>query len=153
MSVITRFYTALGTGDWAMMGACYHPEARFSDPVFPDLDAEGVRAMWKMLLSSGRPLRITFKVLEESATGERCRWEAFYNFSRSGRPVHNIIHSTFTLKDGLILRQKDAFSFWRWSRQALGISGLLLGWTPVVRNKVRAMAAEGLRKSREAGGS
>lgn len=147
MPVITRFYTAFAQGDWATMAACYHPEARFSDPVFPELDAAGVRAMWKMLLSSGRPLRVTFKVLEETASGGRCRWEAFYTFSRSGRPVHNIIRSTFTLKDGLILRQKDEFSFWRWSRQALGMSGLLLGWTPIVRNKVRAIVAAGLRKS------
>jgi len=147
MSVVTRFYTAFAQGDWATMGSCYHNAARFSDPVFPDLDAKGVRAMWKMLLSSGRELRVTFNVLEENATGGRCRWEAFYTFSKSGRPVHNIITSTFTLKDGLIVRQQDVFDFWRWSRQALGTSGLLLGWSPVVRNKVRAFAAEGLHKA------
>lgn len=147
MSVINRFYTAFAKSDWATMGACYSDAALFSDPVFPDLDARGVRAMWKMLLTSGRPLRVTFAVIEENATGGRCRWEAFYTFSKSGRPVHNIITSTFTIKDGMIVRQVDAFDFWRWSRQALGASGLLLGWAPVVRNKVRAMAADSLRKA------
>ena len=147
MSVIDRFYTAFAKSDWATMGSCYSDGAHFSDPVFPDLDAKGVRAMWKMLLTSGRPLRITFTVLEEDATGGRCRWEAFYTFSKSGRPVHNIITSTFTIKDGLIVKQVDAFDLWRWSRQALGTSGVLLGWSPLLRNKVRTQAADNLRKA------
>ncbi|MDB5894551.1 MAG: snoaL-like protein, partial [Rhodoferax sp.] len=33
-----------------------------------------------------------------------------------------------------------------WSRQALGAPGMLLGWTPMLRNKVRAQAAANLRK-------
>ncbi|PMZ59603.1 DUF4440 domain-containing protein, partial [Pseudomonas sp. GW247-3R2A] len=34
---------------------------------------------------------------------------------------------------------------WAWSRQALGFKGLLLGWTPAVRNAVRAQALKGLK--------
>ncbi|RMU63272.1 hypothetical protein ALP29_200285 [Pseudomonas syringae pv. avii] len=34
---------------------------------------------------------------------------------------------------------------WRWSRQALGAKGLLLGWTPLVRNAVRVQALKGLK--------
>lgn len=149
MSVIVRFYTAFAQRDWSTMGACYAEDARFSDPVFPDLDATGVRAMWKMLLTSGSDLRVTFKVGGETAEHGRCQWEAFYTFSKTGRKVHNIIRSEFELRDGLIVRQQDHFDFWRWSRQALGVSGWLLGWTPMVRNKVRAAAAASLRKAME----
>ena len=147
MSVLTRFYTAFAQRDWSTMGACYADDARFSDPVFPDLDAAGVRGMWKMLLTSGTDLRVTFKVVEESAQRGVCEWEAFYTFSRTGRKVHNIIRSEFELRDGSIVRQCDRFDFWRWSRQALGLSGVLLGWSPLVRNKVRATAAAALRRS------
>src|SRR5436190_10391577 len=115
MSVIERFYSAFAQRDWAGMGSCYHPDARFSDPVFPDLDAEGVRAMWRMLLTSGRELRITYAVMEENESGGRCDWEAYYQFSRSGRSVHNVVNSDFIIKDGLILQQLDDFDFWRWS--------------------------------------
>ena len=31
---------------------------------------------------------------------------------------------------GKIVRQEDKFSLWRWSSQALGTKGSLLGWTP-----------------------
>ena len=147
MELLRRFYSAFSQHDWATMGACYHPEAQFSDPVFPHLDATGVSAMWKMLLTSGSDLRVEFQVLEKTEIGGRVQWDALYTFGASGRKVHNSVSSTFVLKDGLILRQKDVFNLWRWSRQALGTSGALLGWSPMVRNKVRATAAKRLEKA------
>ena len=150
MPVLERYYAALAQRDWSAMGACYSDTARFSDPVFPDLDASGVRGMWKMLLTGGSDLRITFRILGQSTDGGSCEWEAFYTFSRTGRKVHNIIRSEFELRSGLIVRQRDHFDFWRWSKQALGTSGLLLGWSPIIRNKVRAVAASGLHKTMSA---
>lgn len=147
MSVLHTFYTAFAQRDWAVMGGCYHPDARFSDPVFPDLDAQGVRAMWKMLLSGKSDLCISFNVLREDAKGGRVEWDAYYTFSRTGRKVHNKITSTFVLKDGLIIEQRDRFSFWRWSRQALGLSGTLFGWTSKLRRKVRDTAASALLRT------
>ena len=149
MSALHTFYSAFSQKDWAAMGACYHADARFSDPVFPALDAIGVRAMWKMLLPSGTDLRIAYRVIHDDGRVGEVRWEAWYTFSRTKRPVHNVITSAFTLKDGLIWVQQDQFDFWRWNRQALGPTGLLLGWSPWVRNKVRAAAAMGLRKAME----
>jgi hypothetical protein len=35
---------------------------------------------------------------------------------------------------------------WAWTRQALGLSGVLLGWTPMVQGKVRGEANAGLDK-------
>lgn len=147
MLVLDRFYSAFATRDWAAMGACYADDARFSDPVFPDLDAAGVRAMWRMLLTSGTDLQVSYRVEAESRTTGLCQWEAHYTFSRTDRNVHNIIRSEFELREGLIVRQRDHFYFWRWSRQALGTTGVLWGWSPLVRNKVRATAEAALKKS------
>lgn len=147
MHVLDRFYSAFAQHDHAAMGACYHAGAHFSDPVFPDLDEAQVRGMWRMLLTSGTDLRITYEVLQADVAKGKVRWEAWYTFSRTGRKVHNVVTSEFDLKDDLILVQHDQFDFWRWSRQALGTSGILMGWTPIVRNKVQAMAAAGLRKA------
>lgn len=146
-TTLSRFYSAFAQRDWSTMGAYYADGARFSDPVFPDLDARGVRAMWKMLLTSGTDLKVTFRVAEETAERGVCEWEAFYTFSKTGRKVHNIIRSEFELRDGLIVRQRDHFDLWRWSRQALGPMGLLLGWSPMVKNKVRASAAASLQRA------
>lgn len=147
MSTIERFYTAFAERDWSAMGACYHDDATFSDPVFVDLNATEARAMWKMLVTSGKDLRVTHAILTEDGKTGSAQWDAWYTFSKTGRPVHNRITATFTFKDGLILSHHDHFDFWRWSRQALGTSGLLLGWTPIVRNKVRGIARAGLERA------
>ena len=44
----------------------------------------------------------------------------------------------------MIRRHRDRFDFYRWSRQALGLPGLLLGWTPMLRKGIRAKAAQNL---------
>ncbi len=144
LPVIHRFYTAFQHRDYAAMQELYHPEARFSDTVFQDLDAEEVRAMWQMLLTASKDLRITFCEVKENEHKGSCRWDAWYTFSRSGRPVHNRIRASFEFKDGLIYRHTDAFDFWRWSRQALGVSGLLLGWSSMLKKSVRRAARKNL---------
>lgn len=151
MHVLERFYGAFSKRDPLVMGACYHRDAHFSDPVFPDLNRAGVQAMWAMLLKGGGDLRIAYRVVEAGEDRGRVQWEAWYTFSTTGRKVHNIVASEFTLKEGLILVQQDRFDLWRWSRQALGLPGVLLGWTPLVRNKVRAMAAKRLERAMQPG--
>jgi hypothetical protein len=50
------------------------------------------------------------------------------------------------MQDGLILRHVDSFDVWAWSRQALGLPGALLGWTPMMHRKISASALAGLEK-------
>jgi ketosteroid isomerase-like protein len=136
--LITRFYECFARRDASGMAACYAPDVHFSDEVF---DLRGVHAanMWRMLLKSP-DLRLTYSNVQADDLAGRAHWDAHYTFGASGRRVHNSIDAEFVFKDGLITRHRDRFDFWRWSRQALGPSGLLLGWTPLVRNKVRATA-------------
>ena len=56
----------------------------------------------------------------------------------------NDVRATFKIADGLIVDHVDRFSFWAWSRQALGAPGVLLGWTPILRGKVGGTARKGL---------
>ena len=49
-------------------------------------------------------------------------------------------------KDDLIAEHHDDFNFYAWSRQALGATGLLLGWTPIVKGTVQKKAAGLLAK-------
>jgi hypothetical protein len=99
-----------------------------------------------MLISAGKDLRIDFNNIKADDRKGSCHWEAWYTFSRTGKKVHNVIDASFEFKEGLILVHKDVFDFWRWSRQALGVAGLLLGWSPILKNKIQATAASGLRK-------
>jgi hypothetical protein len=58
--------------------------------------------------------------------------------------VHNRIDASFLFEKGKIRRHIDAFDLYAWTRQALGIKGLLLGWAPPVQRAVRVQAARAL---------
>ena len=147
MSVLQRFYGAFVARDSATMATCYADDATFHDPAFGDLNAAEVRAMWKVLVGRSNDLRVKFNVLEEDEGRGVCEWHAYYTFTNTGRKVHNIIRSEFVLRNGLIIQQRDHFDFWRWSRQALGASGWLLGWSPLLRNMVRSTARAALERT------
>ena len=144
--LIERFYAAFDKCDGDAMAACYAPGARFSDPVFPDLNGDEPGAMWRMLTSQATDLRI--ELLEHTA--DTAHWRAHYTFSQTGRPVVNDVRARFRFDgDGLIEDHRDEFSFHTWARQALGAPGLLLGWTPLLRSKVRSTAAKSLADFRQ----
>jgi ketosteroid isomerase-like protein len=142
--LIRRFYSAFQQRDAEGMVACYAPDVRFSDPVFPDLAGDRARGMWRMLCARGKDLRIEFRDVAADETTGRAHWEAWYTFSASGRPVHNVIDAEFRFADGLIVEHRDRFDLYCWTRQALGTTGVLLGWTPFVQGKVRRQAARAL---------
>jgi ketosteroid isomerase-like protein len=141
VQLIERFYGAFDEGDGNTMASCYSARVRFSDPVFPDLRGDRAGAMWRMLTASPGLLRI--ELLEHQADDAQgsAHWRAHYTFSETGRPVVNDVHASFRFEDGLIAEHRDEFSFHRWARQALGLVGLLLGWTPLLRSAVRRKAA------------
>jgi len=145
-ALVERLYAAFAARDGATMAACYHPEARFSDPVFPDLRGAEIGRMWTMLCRRGKDLVVVASAVEADGARGRAHWEARYTFSGSGRPVHNVIEAEFEFRDQLIVRHVDRFDFHRWAAQALGLTGRLLGGTAWLRARVRRTAAEGLAR-------
>jgi ketosteroid isomerase-like protein len=138
--IIESFYAAFARRDADAMAALYTDDVQFSDPAFGPLVGEHARNMWRMLAARAADLEITVS----DVTDRSAHWEARYTFSQTGRRVHNVIDARFELRDGRIARHDDTFDFWRWSRQALGPAGLLLGWTPILQNAVRRRALAGL---------
>jgi ketosteroid isomerase-like protein len=139
--VIFRLYEAFAVRDHVGMALCYTPDARFSDPVFTDLRGTQVAAMWRMLCQRATDLRITYSDVSAEGNSGSAHWEAWYTYSATGRPVHNVIEAAFTFRDGRIAIHRDHFDLYRWTRQALGTTGVLLGWTPFLRSAVRRKAA------------
>lgn len=142
-SLIEQFYTAFAKADAAGMIACYHPDIEFEDPAFGPLKGEDACNMWRMLVNPG--LELTFSKVQANGNTGSAHWDARYVFSKTGNKVLNQVDATFEFKDGKIIRHKDHFDFWKWSRQALGLPGLLLGWSPFLKNKVRQQALERLK--------
>ena len=142
--LISDFYRAFQAKDFKSMQRCYRDDASFSDPVFLNLSASEVRAMWQMLISASNDLKIEFSEVSADDRVGRCTWQAWYTFSSTGNKVHNVIQADFSFREGKILSHIEKFDFWRWSKMALGTPGLLLGWTPFILNKVRKTARKRL---------
>jgi hypothetical protein len=139
-TLLEGFYAAFQRRDGDAMAACYAPGATFSDPVFVGLKDGEPGAMWQMLTARSKDLSLEVPEI----TASTAHWIATYTFAQTGRTVVNDVRSTFTFTDGLIQTQVDVFDFHRWSGQALGLSGKLLGGTPIIRNAVRDKARAGL---------
>jgi ribosomal-protein-alanine N-acetyltransferase len=143
--LIDTFYRAFQRRDHATMTACYAPNATFQDPVFT-LEGAAVGAMWRMLCERGKDLRIEYEAIEADDTAGGAAWSAWYTFSGTRRPVHNQVRATFAFRNGRIVRHTDRFDLYRWAAQALGLRGMLLGWTPLVQAAIRRNAARALER-------
>ena len=145
--LIEEFYAAFAAHNVKTMASCYHAEIRFEDPVFGRLKGDEVSKMWHMLIArSNGHLKIEFSNVRANEISGSANWTAQYVFSTTKRTVINEVTSTFTFKDGLIYKQIDEFDFWKWSKQAFGISGILLGWTGYMQNKIQKRAALALER-------
>ncbi len=146
-SLIRKFYSAFADHDAEGMIACYHKDVAFTDPCIGTLRGTEAGNMWRMLVErGGDDLIIIFSNVKADDRKGSAYWEAIYNFSSTNRKVHNKIMARFEFRDGLIEKHTDDFDFWKWSGMALGIPGLLLGWTGFFRSKFQSRAREMLTR-------
>lgn len=149
---IENFYNAFSRLDAEAMAECYATDAVFDDEVFSLRGKREVTAMWRMLCDAVQAngddaWQLCFEDVHASAANGRARWEARYRFGANGRVVRNHIESRFAFnRMGLIVQHRDRFNFWRWARQAFGLPGWLLGWSPLLRRLVRSGARARLRR-------
>jgi ketosteroid isomerase-like protein len=144
--LITKFYTAFSQGKAEEMLSCYHEQVQFHDPAFGTLNSNETRNMWRMLIErSKKGLTISFSNVQADEKSGSADWHAEYTFAQSGRKVINEISARFKFQDGKIIRHTDHFDLWKWTRQALGWKGFLLGWSPFMRDKIRKQSNSLLR--------
>lgn len=148
--LIAGFYQAFQHRDSSTMAECYGPSIRFSDPVFQDLNGPEVEAMWHMLCEQGTDLVVEFSDVSANDRVGSAHWDATYTLGSTGRLVHNRIDASFEFEDGQIVSHVDDFDLWRWSRMALGIAGVLTGWSGPTQSKIRGTADRSLRRFIEA---
>jgi len=148
--LINKFYSAFQQLDHRGMNSCYSDDIVFFDPVFGFLRGDEVRSMWEMLCNNAKDFSLTYSNIkhldDEYST---CEWVATYTFSKTGKKVVNRIKANMLFADGKIIEHSDAFSLHRWSSQALGFSGWLLGWNRFFQRKIQNGARKNLVKFME----
>ncbi len=147
IDIANKFYKSFAERDIDGMLSCYADNIIFEDPAFGNLEGIQAHNMWRMLLEQGDTgLLITNSTPQKKGNKIITNWEAKYKFSKTGRKVHNKITAKMIIQNGKIVDHKDVFDIWKWSRMALGLTGTLLGFTPIVKNKIRSQALKALQK-------
>ncbi len=148
--LITSFYKAFTKRDTEAMVNCYHTDIQFKDPAFGILKKEDAKNMWRMLISRSKGnIKITFNNVTANEKTGSANWVAEYIFSQTGRKVINIISAEFEFADGKIIKHTDNFDLYKWSKQALGLKGYLLGWTAFMRKQIQQQSGKLLKKYSE----
>lgn len=138
INLMKKFYSAFEKLDAESMAECYHKEVKFEDPAFGILEGERASNMWRMLCGSlkDQESKIQYCDIQSKNNTGSAHWEANYTFSATGRKVYNVIDAEFKFKDGKIIEHTDCFDLYNWSKQALGVSGYLIGWTKFFKKKL-----------------
>ena len=145
--LINNFYSAFQKLDYKGMIKCYSDEIVFFDPVFELLKGEQANYMWEMLCKNARDFSLTYgNIVELDEEYCTCDWVATYTFSGTGRRVVNKIRANMRFAGGKIIEHSDAFSLHKWSKQALGLKGLLFGWNSFFQRKIKNRAKKNLLK-------
>jgi len=97
-----------------------------------------------MLVRPG--IKINFENVVTDEQKGSAQWTAHYTFSPTGKKVINKVSAKFEFKDGKIIKHTDEFDMWKWSKQALGLKGYLLGWSDFMKNKIQKQANARLKK-------
>ena len=134
--VIEQFYTALSNRDIKALSNCYHEEVVYSDVGFGIQKGKDAKLVWQFLMNNvDENFMVTFSDIQANETRGSANWVAKYQFNQ--RNIENQITATFQFQNGKIIYHKDKYSLWKWSQQAFGFLGYLIGWLPLFRWLVR----------------
>ncbi len=145
VALVSRFYDGFKRLDYQAMNDCYSDDIAFFDPMFGLLQGDEVKSMWEMLCKNAKDFSLSYGNIKElDEEYYTCDWMATYKFSKTGRKVVNKIVAHMKVLDGQIVEHSDGFSLHKWSKQALGFSGLLLGWNSFYQQKIKNNAKRNL---------
>lgn len=151
--LIQTFYRAFAANDIEGMVACYAPDVVFADPAFGELRGKDAHDMWRMLVQRGAAAN---EVSFGNVTGEgkhvTADWMARYQYGPRKRMVINEVQAEFVVENGKIVRHTDRFNLWRWARQALGLNGLLIGWSAFFQARMQETTRGMLKDWQKANG-
>ena len=143
--LINNFYAAFQQLDSRGMSSCYDENIVFFDPVFGLLSATEVNSMWEMVCTNAVDFSLTYGNIHELDDAYcTCDWVSTCTYPRTNRMVVNKVRANMRFSEGKIIEHSDAFSVHQWSKQAMGLSGELLGWNSFFQRHIKNRAKKQL---------
>jgi hypothetical protein len=151
--LINNFYASFQQLDFQGMASCYDENIVFFDPVFGLLSSTEVNSMWEMICTTAVDFSLTYgNILELDDAYCTCDWVSSATFPGTNRRVVNKVRANMRFSEGKIIEHSDAFSVHQWSKQAMGLSGELLGWNSFFQRGIKNRAKKNLIKFLQAKG-
>ena len=143
--LINNFYASFQQLDFQGMASCYDENIVFFDPVFGLLSEPEVNSMWQMVCTTAVDFSLTYgNILELDDEYSTCDWVSTYTLPENNRRVVNKVRANMRFSEGKIIEHSDAFSIHQWSKQAMGLSGELLGWNSFFQRHIKNRAKKKL---------
>ena len=115
--------------------------------MFGELNGDSVKKMWEMLLSNkDAQFKLTFSDIHEKNNFVYAKWQASYYYGPHKRFVVNSVNAKFKFSENKIILHEDQFNLWKWSKQAIGLPGVILGWSNFFKSKLQTEANKKLNK-------
>jgi hypothetical protein len=150
LGTIQRFYTAFQQLDAAGMNSCYAADIMYSDPVYGLLRGEEVHALWEMTCRDVKDFSLRFSnITSDDDEYYTCDWQMTYLYPPTGRRVVSNGKAYMQLNNGVIAGHSDGYKYYRWCRQAYGLTGLVFGWSGFMHKRVRRAAIRRLNRFME----
>ena len=151
--LINNFYASFQQLDFQGMASCYDENIVFFDPVFGLLSSTEVNSMWEMICTTAVDFSLTYgNILELDDAYCTCDRVSSATFLGTNRRVVNKVRANMRFSEGKIIEHSDAFSVHQWSKQAMGLSGELLGWNSFFQRGIKNRAKKNLIKFLQAKG-
>ena len=145
--LINNFYSAFQQLDFQGMASCYDENIIFYDPLFGLLSDREVNSMWEMICTTAVDFSLTYgNILELDDAYCTCDWISSATFPGTNRRVVNKVRANMRFSEGKIIEHSDAFSIHQWSKQAMGLSGELLGWNSFFQRGIKNRAKKNLNQ-------
>ncbi len=143
--LIVNFYNAFQQLDYKKMVSNYADDIVFFNPVFGLLKDDEVRLMWQMLCKDRKDFYVTYsEIVHLDDEYSTCNWVEIYTFSKTGKKVITKGKAYMKFDNGKIIEHSDGFSIHQWSKQALGLIGVLFGWNTYFQNRIKRQAKNNL---------
>ena len=151
--LINNFYASFQQLDFQGMASCYDENIVFFDTVFGLLSSTELNSMWEMICTTAVDFSLTYgNILELDDAYCTCDWVSSATFLGTNRRVVNKVRANMRFSEGKIIEHSDAFSVHQWSKQAMGLSGELLGWNSFFQRGIKNRAKKNLIKFLQAKG-
>jgi hypothetical protein len=140
-TIIDRLFKAFQSKDADAILAAYSAKCQFNHPLIGCMSKDEFSKAVQIFIRETPDYELAFQINHVSAKRVEVEWTMTHIFHLTGRIIKQNGKTTCFLSANSVVRQIDQFDRRIWSRQAMGVTGLVLsfvpGWKSFIERELR----------------